>query len=58
MLFLSEAVSEETGLRRAGWFRSVFGLQNTLYFATLKLVLKSSDLQYDASSHLSDSTLN
>ena len=29
MLFLSEAVSEETGLSRAGWFRSVFGLQNT-----------------------------
>jgi hypothetical protein len=30
MLFLSEAVSEETGLSRAGWFRSVFGLQKAL----------------------------
>jgi len=34
MLFLSEAVSEETGLSRAGWFRSVFGLQNTPHLVT------------------------
>ena len=34
MLFLSEAVSEETGLSRAGGFRSVFGLQNTPHLVT------------------------